>query len=63
MWYAFYGAEHDDDAAFELRMDEVVREIGDRGRLVMPEAIPPEAAPAPATMREAWGRRRCARRG
>ena len=30
LYYNFHGAEVDDDAAFEKRMDAVVREIGDR---------------------------------
>ena len=51
MWYAFWDADQDDDAAFETRMDSVVREIGDRGKLMLPEAVPPSQpslAPAPA---------------
>ena len=28
MWYAFWEADQDDDAAFETRLDRVVREIG-----------------------------------
>jgi hypothetical protein len=28
MWYAFWEADQDDDAAFETRLDSVVREIG-----------------------------------
>ena len=35
MYYAFYGAESDDDAAFEKRVDSVVREIGERGKALM----------------------------
>jgi hypothetical protein len=42
MWYGFWDADQDDDAAFERRLDSVIREIGDRGKLVLPEAIPPE---------------------
>eukprot|EP01043_Picozoa_sp_COSAG02_P069994 COSAG02_NODE_12222_length_1577_cov_1.075051_1_plen_53_part_10 len=42
MWYAMWDAEKDDDAAFERRVDSVVREIGERGKLVMvSEAVPP----------------------
>ena len=50
MWYAFWDADQDADAAFEHRLDSVVREIGDRGKLMLPEAVPPfhEPTPAPA---------------
>eukprot|EP01046_Picozoa_sp_COSAG06_P028636 COSAG06_NODE_2595_length_6614_cov_51.209159_3_plen_337_part_00 len=51
MWYAMWDAEKDDDAAFERRLDSVVREIGERGKLAMvSEAVPPfhEPSPAPA---------------
>ena len=54
MWYAFWGADADDDASFDRRLDSVVREIGDRGKTMLPEAVPPfpeptlEPAPAPA---------------
>jgi hypothetical protein len=51
MWYAMWDAEKDDDAAFERRVDSVVREIGERGKLAMvSEAVPPfhEPSPAPA---------------
>jgi hypothetical protein len=44
-------AEKDDDASFERRLDSVVREIGDRGKVLVSEAVPPAAAsrvPAPA---------------
>ena len=34
MWYAMWDAEKDDDAAFERRLDNVVREIGERGKLI-----------------------------
>ena len=46
MYYNFHGAEVDDDAAFEKRMDAVVREIGDRGKPQLHEAVPPTRAPA-----------------
>eukprot|EP01046_Picozoa_sp_COSAG06_P119432 COSAG06_NODE_66698_length_253_cov_2.000000_1_plen_49_part_01 len=36
-----WDAEKDDDAAFERRLDTVVREIGERGKLLAPEAVPP----------------------
>jgi hypothetical protein len=51
LWYQFWDAESDDDAAFERRLDAVVREIGDRGKLtmaIMPESVPPERMPAKA---------------
>eukprot|EP01046_Picozoa_sp_COSAG06_P007140 COSAG06_NODE_344_length_17074_cov_116.626510_19_plen_166_part_00 len=48
MWYALWDAETDDDTAFDRRLDSVVREIGDRGKLMMAEAVPPEPTPAPA---------------
>ena len=47
-----WDAENDDDAAFDRRMASVVREIGERGKLVVAESVPPvragERAPAPA---------------
>lgn len=48
--YQFWDAESDDDAAFERRLDGVVREIGDRGQLMamVPEAVPPAAASKPS---------------
>ena len=61
LYYTFHGAEVDDDAAFEKQMDAVAREIGDRGKHRLQEAVPPArtaarasgprpaaAAPAPA---------------
>eukprot|EP01052_Picozoa_sp_SAG31_P031720 SAG31_NODE_3393_length_4326_cov_2.068607_2_plen_243_part_00 len=57
LWYSMWDAEEDNDTAFERRMDAVVREIGDRGKLVTtePKAVPPRvsrqvAAPAPASV-------------
>lgn len=44
----FWDADEDDDAAFERRLDVVVREIGDRGKPRVSEAVPPEPTPAPA---------------
>ena len=35
LWYAFYGSEDEDEASFDRRVDAVVREIGDRGKLVV----------------------------
>ena len=40
MWYPMWDAEKEDDAAFEGRVENVVREIGERGRLITPEAVP-----------------------
>lgn len=53
LWYQFWDAESDDDSAFERRLDGLVREIGDRGKLisVMPEAVPPGAASMPTHAR------------
>ena len=53
MWYAMWDAEKDDDASFERRLDSVVREIGDRGKLMVGDVVmlaEPTAtlAPAPA---------------
>ena len=50
MWYAMWDAENDDEAAFERRVDSVTREIGERGKLNVPESVPPvrETAPTPA---------------
>ena len=48
MWYEMWDAEQDDDAAFEQRLDAVVREIGDRGKLLAPEAVTPVRELTPA---------------
>ena len=49
LWYAFWDADADDDSAFEKRLDAVCKEIGDRGKPKVSEAVPPSApAPAPA---------------
>jgi hypothetical protein len=48
MWYAMWDAEQDDDIEFERRMDGVVREIGDRGKPLVPEAVTPFREPTPA---------------
>ena len=50
MRFAFWDADQVEDAAFEHRLDAVVREIGDRGKLMSPEAATPfhEPTPAPA---------------
>ena len=43
-----WNAEKDDELAFERRLDAVVREIGDRGKLIVPEAVTPFREPTPA---------------
>jgi hypothetical protein len=43
-----WDAEKDDDAAFEQRLEPIVREIGDRGRAPEPQSWAAPAAPAPA---------------
>ena len=43
-----WDAENDDDAAFERRMASVVREVGERGKLIVAEPVPPVRAPTPA---------------
>jgi hypothetical protein len=51
LYYSFHDAQSLDEAAFEKRLDAVVRELGDRGKPLppVPEGIPPAAlAPAPA---------------
>ena len=51
MWYGFWDADGDDDAAFEKRVNLVIREVGERGKPMLLEAVPPAAvrrAPAPA---------------
>ena len=57
--YGMWDAENDDEAAFERRLDAVVREIGERGKLIVAESVPPvrerappaAAAPPPAAAR------------
>ena len=41
LWYALWDAAKDDDDAFERRLDSVVREIGERGKVMVSEAVPP----------------------
>ena len=59
LWYPFYGSAIETDAGFTQQMDTVVRDIGDRGK-VMSEGVPPAAsrtsAPAPAPARQAASR-------
>ena len=47
LWYAMWDVDEDDDAAFERRLGSVIREIADRGKLMVAEAVPPEPMPAP----------------
>ena len=47
IWYPLWGADAVDDSAFERRLDSVVREIGDRGKLMLPESVPPFREPTP----------------
>ena len=51
LWYAFWDADELDDVAFDRRLDAVLREVGERGKPVLAEAVPPslhEPTPAPA---------------
>ena len=54
IYYRFYDAENEDQAVFDTRIDQVVREIGDRGKASkraagVSEGVPPLVpAPAPA---------------
>ena len=56
MYYAFCGSVLTSEAAFEGKLNELCRELGDRGQpvhrppssLVLPEGLPPAPAPAPA---------------
>lgn len=52
LWYAMWDVEKDDDAAFEHRLDVVVREIGTRGKRMVPGNVEtlrvPRTVPAPA---------------
>jgi hypothetical protein len=45
MWYSMWDAENDDDASFERRVDQVLREVGERGKPVVSESVPPERRP------------------
>ena len=42
MWYSFWDAEKDDNVAFERRVDQVLREVGERGRPIVAESVPPQ---------------------
>ena len=58
MWYAFWDTDKDDDASFDRRVDQVLREVGERGKPTVSESVPParrsprvvhpSAAPAPS---------------
>ncbi len=43
-----WDAEKDDASSFEIRVDAIVREIGERGQLMVSESVPPTPAPAVA---------------
>ncbi len=47
LWYAMWDANEDDDAAFERRANPVLREIGDRCKVVVAEAGQQRHQPAP----------------
>ena len=44
MWYSFWDAEKDDNVAFEHRVDQVLREVGERGRPMVAESVPPQTS-------------------
>ncbi len=58
LYYEFFDCEHEEQVAFERRVDKVVFEIGDRGKLTslasttkrisVSEGVPPALAPTPA---------------
>ena len=56
LWYAMWDANEDDDAAFERRANPMLREIGDRCKVVVVEAgqrpHEPTPAPSPAPTRQ-----------
>ena len=45
LYYRFYGKDLVDESVFESQMDMLTREIGDRGKPQLPEAVPPVATP------------------
>ena len=47
--YEFWDAEHDDDASFERRVDSLVREIGERGKIMAEATNPTELRPVSYT--------------
>ena len=51
VYYKFFGSDLDDETAFEHRMDELARALGERGKPTVLEGVPPAlspTAPAPA---------------
>ena len=51
LWYSFANAEQDDEPAFQKRVDNLCRELADRGMNEVEsaaEGVPPAPAPAPA---------------
>jgi hypothetical protein len=53
-YYRFYDAEDEDQAVFDTRIDQIIREVGDRGKPaaarpapLLSEGVPPALAPAP----------------
>jgi hypothetical protein len=43
LYYSFHGDELNDEAVFESHVDSLIREIGDRGKVGLSEAVPPAA--------------------
>ena len=41
MYFRFFDEGHNTEAAFDQQMDSLMREIGERGRQRLPEAVPP----------------------
>ena len=41
LYYKFVGDDLDDEAVFEARVESLAREIGDRGKQKLPEAVRP----------------------
>ena len=60
MWYAFWDADKDDDASFDRRVDQVLREVGERGKPTVSESVPP-ARRSPRATRTATTRSRSTR--
>jgi hypothetical protein len=48
LWHGMWDGDKDDDAAFERRLDPVVRELGDRGKRQRATATAGTPSPAPA---------------
>ena len=47
--YQMWDADDDDADGFERRLDNVVREIGERGKIMVPESVPPLHMRGPVT--------------